>query len=179
MTATRSVAVLYESPQAQEMAVGFCDGLVSRFWIEEGFDINWWAVGLLERASAARLALEKAANADFVVIALAAETSIPYYLEAWLEKWLVCRGEREGALVGLIAGEGKHVAGGASKHLYLRRLAHRAQMDYLTQIPPCVSPPEGEDPDVYVERAQEMTSVLKEILERPSSPVEALPPTTR
>ena len=80
------------------------------------------------------------------------------------------RGEREGMLAGLM----EPLAGGGEregpKHHYLRRTAHRGAMDYLTQIPPDISRPIPNSLDAYAERAEQLTSLLDDILHQQPPP---------
>ena len=56
------------------------------------------------------------------------------------------------------------------KHTYLRQVARRAEMDYLTQVPQGISLSIAESLDSYTERAACITSVLDEILHHPAPP---------
>jgi hypothetical protein len=173
MKATWKVAVLYENTEAREAAVAFCDRLVERFWAQVGFDIGWWSFELLAEPGAAGEAAEKAADANLVVFASQFETGLPWSLRAWNETWLARRGEREGTLVELAISAAVPNRDSAAKPAYLRQLAHRGGMDYLTHIPQDLLQPIPESPESCSQRAEQMTSLLDEILHQlpPPAPV--------
>jgi hypothetical protein len=56
------------------------------------------------------------------------------------------------------------------KHHYLRKVAHHGAMDYLTTVPPdtCFSIPDSLDS--YTERADQVTSLLDDILRQQAPP---------
>jgi len=166
--ATGSVVVIYENPATRERAVAFCDRLVERFWARLGFDISWWSFSLLEDANSSREATDRAAEADLVLFATESEGAFPLRVTTWIETWLDQRGDREGALVALLPEEVSREA--IDNHLYLRRIAHRAGMDYLTGIPQSLSRPFPDSPESYSERAAQVTSLLEEILRPPTPP---------
>ena len=83
-----------------------------------------------------------------------------------MERWICQRSEREGALVGLVLAD-RHSRPGeiaCLKEIYLRHAAHRAGMDYLSQVPPVLPKAMPDSLDMYRERAGQVTSVLDEIL---------------
>lgn len=166
MKTTQIVAVVYEDPIAREEAVGFCDHLVEQFWNQFSFDIGWCSFTSLLEADSIAQATRKAADADWIIFAARPEGEMPFYVRAWIETWLKERGEREGVLVSLGAGTGP-ASETADKPLYLRQVAHRAGMDYLTQFPSSLSHPIPDSPESCTARAAEVTSVLEGILHHP------------
>jgi hypothetical protein len=61
------------------------------------------------------------------------------------------------------------------KYAYLRNAAHRAGMDYLTQIPQSISSRSIPDSlDSYSQRADKVTSVLDGILHQKAPPPQML-----
>lgn len=161
-----SVVVVYEDAAAREQAVDFCDQLVKRFWARFEFDVNWWSFGLLAQEATAAEAAERAARADLVILSSLRQGDFPLPVKEWIETWLACRGDREGMLAGLV----DPMAGGLSsgreteKHQYLRRIAHRGAMDYLTQVPQNIWHSIPESVDSYTQRAAQVSGVLDEIL---------------
>lgn len=166
MKATWSVVVVFENAQTREAAVNFCDRLSARFCSQRGFDVSWWSFALLERGEAAAVAAAKAAGANLILIAT--ERELPSYIREWMENVIALRGEREGVLVGLPP-TGTH-PGAIDTQFFLRQLAHRAGLDYLTQVPPSISQPVPESPESCRERAQQMTGILSGILHQSSPP---------
>jgi hypothetical protein len=165
-----SVVVVYEDTAAREQAVDFCDQLVKRFWASFEFEVSWWSFGLLQKEPVATEAAEKAARADLVVLSTLRQEDFPAWVKGWIESWLNRRGDREGILAGLIA---PGTAGGeweAPPHHYLRQVARRGAMDYLTQIPQDIARSSLESPDSYAQRAAHVSSVLDEILHQHAPP---------
>jgi len=169
-----SVVAVYEDPAARDRAVGFCDQLVGRFWAHFEFDVSWWSFALLEQALAANEASDKAAHADLIVISATPEGEFPASLKAWMDSWLGRRGEREGMLVGLIEDAGDPSVGEVPKHHWLRDAAHRASMDYLTQVPQDISRSFPDSLDSYTERADQVTTLLDDILHQQPPPPQPL-----
>jgi hypothetical protein len=169
MKTTSSVVVVYEGEMTREVAVSFCDHLVERFWNRCGFDVSWWSFGQLESQRSALQAAERAIEADLIVFATRPEGEIPLAVHGWMESWLGQRGDREGALVDLTerrSGDYDETA----RHLYLRKIAHRAGMDYLTQLPENISRPIPDSLESYSERADQVGSVMEEILHQNPPP---------
>ena len=165
-----SVVVVYEDAAAREQAVDFCDQLVKRFWATFEFDVSWWSFSLLQTEHVAMEAAEKAAQADLIILASLREEDFPVHVPKWVESWLRRRGEREGILAGLIGQGTATSVGGATKHYYLRQIAHRGAMDYLTQVPQSISRSIPESAESYTRRAAQVTSVLDEILHQQEPP---------
>jgi hypothetical protein len=162
-----SLAVLYDDARARETAVMFCDQLCERFWATHTFELSWWSFADLEDANSSRIALAKGSGADWLLISAQTEKEFSAAVLTWLDLWVAQRGDREGALVGLIQpGETAPI----EKHAVLRRLAHRAGMDYLTQVPQSLGQPEQDSADACTERAHQVTAVLNGILHKPTRP---------
>ena len=121
-------------------------------------------MGLLDQSAEARKAAERAARADLIVFSLSAAGDLPEGVKLWIESWLGKRGEREGALVGLV--EGERGLGGVAclKEIYLRHVAHRAGMDYVSHAPPTNWRGIPDSLDSFSRRADQVTSLLDEIL---------------
>ena len=171
-----SVVVIYEDVAARENAVKFCDHLVDRFWARYEFDVSWWQVSDLSLARSGENAARKAVHADLIVVATSPATGVPEELREWIEGWLNRRGDREGALVGLTDPGMVQCGASVEKHVYLRNAAHRAGLDYLTQIPQSISALSIPDSlDSYNQRADKVTSVLDGILRQKTPPPQLLP----
>jgi len=168
MKATWSVAVIFEDAKAQEAAITFCDSLVRRFWADFEFDVSWWAFEGLERPEAAEEATNKSLGADVVVFSVQAQSEVPEHVQQWADAWQERRGKREGALVGLLnAGEITKPEPGIAQG-FLRHLAHRAGMDFLTEVPQNLLHRFPETLESCSERAHQVTTILDGILHRPS-----------
>jgi hypothetical protein len=156
---TSPVLVLFENDAARNQAVKFCDELIHRFWSQHEIEVTWCSFGSLCDSSNAQQCSSKATHAEVVIVA--ASGQVPPDIQSWIDRWIELRGEREGALVNVCA-SGEEPASGTQ--LYLRHVAHRAGMDYLTQLPQTLSWCIPDSPDSYRQRAHETSSVLDEIL---------------
>ena len=157
-----AVMVIYEDPQCRDVAVSFCDLLIRRFWSTHGFEISWSSFADLQQSAAAADSTEKAATAALILFATHPRGELPIDVILWIQKWSSKRGDREGALLGLLDRGANGIAD--DKHLYLRNVAHQTGMDYLTKMPENISRGIPDSIDSYSQRAQRVTSVLEEIL---------------
>ncbi len=164
---TWSVVVVYESAEMRELAVAFCDRLVKRNWAKVIFNVDWWSFESLTEPDSARTAAGKTAEADLVLFAARPHRELPFHVRSWAETWIPQRSEREGSLVGLPTPDVGDPVEAAATRAYLRSLAHRAGMDYLTEFPEELMHPIPESLEVYAERANQVTDVLDEILHHP------------
>jgi hypothetical protein len=165
-----SVVVVFEDDAARERAVTFCDQLVGSYWAQLEFNVSWWSFALLEDARTAKDAAEKAVCAELVAISAKPEGDFPQPVKNWVETWLTQRGDREGMLVGLMEPVigAEHLEG--QKHHYLRHAAHHGGMDYLNHVPKEISLSIPESLDSYTQRADQVTSLLDDILHRQLPP---------
>ena len=158
-----NVVVLFEDDRARLQSMQFCDALIERFWTRCEFQLKWWSFDLLKPGQTLEAA-ENARNADLIIFASHGEP--PPEIRAWIDGWIHERADREGAF-------GKVDL--PHQHIYLRHLAHRAGMDYLTELPQTLSWCIPDSVDSYHERAGQMTSVLSDILRKtPPRSVHAL-----
>ena len=167
MKAIWSVAVIFEDAKAQEFAITFCDSLVRRFWSDFEFDVSWWAFEGLRQPDAADEALKKSSGADVIVFSLQSQSQIPAHVQRWTDAWLQRRGEREGALVGLLNAADESKDRAVVEQGFLRQLANRAGMDFLTEVPQNLLRRFPETLESCSERAHQVTTVLDGILHRP------------
>lgn len=165
-----SILVVYEDPVARERAVDFCDQLVKRFWGTCEFEVSWWSFEQLADSLVAAQTAERAARADLVVVASTQPGDLPITMKRWFERWLEKRSDREGILAGLMDPSRQPSDWGRLKDNYLRQAAHRAAMDYLTQLPAGISLSIPESQESYSERAACVTRVLDEILHHHTLP---------
>ena len=157
--------VVYEHPSIREHAVQFCERLAKK---QQSHDakMDWWSFQLLSRPELASEAAEKAANADVVIFAMDSAGDLPNEIKMWIERWLNKRGEREGAVVGLLNCEdGRHEMA-SFREIYLRHAARRAGMDYLSHCAPTAMRAIPNSLDSFSERAGRKTSVMDEILRK-------------
>jgi hypothetical protein len=163
MSKTWSVLVAYENDLARKAAMRFCDRLAERFWTRCNFEVTWLPFDVVEDCSAPEHRAARPLEADMLVVAANPAGEFPESIRAWTESWVANRGDREGALIGLLGSEGNTIAC-ADKHVYLRDAACRAGMDYFTDVPENLFEPIPDSIEDYNERAMAMTPVLEEIL---------------
>jgi hypothetical protein len=166
MKQNTSIVVVCEDKVCRDQAVKFCDELVKRFWTQCEFEITWLSFDDLAAQNGSRNAAEKARSAQILIMSMNPAPEAPAELQAWSEAWLAQRGEREGYVIGL--GDPGHVPGGgvSRNFVYTRDVAHRAGMDYLTELPIEMRQAIPESLDCFCERAEQHSSVLDQILAR-------------
>jgi hypothetical protein len=156
------ILIVYEDAATRAEAVRFCDSLVQKFWSKNNFQIEWCPFADIKSKVSADRHAEIAATAQILIFALRPEAGLAWDLHAWVESWLNLRGEREGAVIGLLDRTPTEESG--ANYCFLRQAAHRAGLDYLTQIPDSILHSISDSLDSYTQRAVEVTSVLDEIL---------------
>ncbi len=161
MKATWSLLAVYENDQSREHAVRFCDELVSKFWNEVEFRIDWRALGELRPGSGNRDG--PVTPPDLVVFAIGSGGEPPLETRVWAEEFLVRQPACEGAIVGLTPGS-LNAGEVCLADLWLRKLAHRAGMDYLTGMPESILRSFPDSAECCQERATQVSDVLAAIL---------------
>ena len=165
-----SVVVVYDDAETRQRAMKVCDHLVQQFWAEVEFKFHWWRTDFLEDDSMAAAAAADARNADFIVVSSSTERELSPFVKNWFEGWIAQRQGREGAFVDLTE-TGAVSADHVQHHkAFLRNVARRAAMDYLTKVPSVIK---GKLPDSLESvdlRAGQVTSVLDNILHQPPPP---------
>ena len=169
----KSVVVIYEDPSIRERAVQFCERLMGEQQSAE-LNMDWWSFPLLSHADMAHSAAEKAARADVMVFAMEARGDLPEEIKLWIEKWLTKRGEREGAIAGLLHHDEESHGMASFREIYLRHIARRAGMDYVSHAAPTLRRAIPDSIDSFSERAGRKTSVLDSILQKPRQSVPLL-----
>ena len=165
-----SVLVLYDDAPTRQRAMKVCDHLVHQFWSDVEFKFHWWRTDFLEDDAMAATAATDAANADFVVVSCSSERELSPFVRNWFEAWIAQREGREGAFVDLTETDTASAAHGQHKKNFLRNVARRAAMDYLTKVPASIT---GKLPDSVESvdlRAGQITTVLDDILHQPPPP---------
>lgn len=165
MRANRLVAV-FESNLSRDAAVAFCDTLFQKFWNICTFDVHWTPIADLHETQKNHQAARAAAEADLILISLGPHGEVPWPLQSWAEKLVQLRGEREGALIGLM--EGSEWMG--DRQRFLRELAHQAGLDFLTRVPDTLHYSIPDSLEWCSRRAAEKSSVLDAILSQAFPP---------
>ena len=165
-----AVVVAYEDTATRDRAVLLCDHLVNKLWDDLDFELSWWKFDFLRDPQIAAEAAAAAGKADMVVFSAHAAQEFPPTVKTWVESWVANRDGRDSALVALIGMEEDLTKGTSPIHIYLRDVAHRAKMDYLSDVPD--APSVGVDGSVgaIAQRAETVTSVMERILQQASPP---------
>jgi len=167
---TWSVAVVYEDTATRAQAMGVCDHLVQQFWSELEFKFHWWRTDFLEDASLATMAANDAVDAEFVIVSVNGRAGWSPSLNAWFDNWITRRGNREGALVDLTGAGATRTGHAQHVQVFLRKIARRAKMDYLTKATPPITSILPDSFESATIRAEQMTSVLDNILRQVHPP---------
>ena len=156
---------MYENLESREQAISFCEAFTKQSGAAAVLGVSCFAFDSLSVPAKSAEAVKNAVQADLIVFAVTSAGDLPREVKLWTENWLGKRGEREGALVGLVSGDAANPCEIAClKEVYLRHLAHRAGLDYLSHVPPMISREIPDSLDSFNQRAGQVTSVLDEIL---------------
>ncbi len=161
---TLVITVVYEDTLTRDRAMLVCDELVQQFWAQVDFDVSWWRESYLADSNIAMAAADSALKADMIMLSMHAAGELSPRLTNWIETWLEKRGEREAALVGLIGTPNDASAGLELKDRCLSEIAERGKLDYLSSVLPATSQPGDDSIDSIHRRADQITSVLDQIL---------------
>ena len=138
-----SVVVVYEDVSTRESAMAVCDQLVKQFWPEIEFKFLWWRTDFLEDDGMAATAGENATQADFIIFCGGPEHPLSLRMRQWFQ-WSLQRNGQDLALIDLTdTGAGGHAR---EKATYLREIARRGRVDYLTNSAADEMSPEPELP---------------------------------
>jgi hypothetical protein len=164
------VVVLYDDSATRQRAMEVCDHLAQRFWSEVDIKFHWWRTDFLEDAGMATTAADNSRNADFILVSILPDGELSPVVRHWFETWTIQREGREGALIDLTATGGLSSLTAQRKKLFLREVAHRAGMDYLTHFPPMVNRSLPDSFESASLRATQITTVLDGILQHSPPP---------
>lgn len=165
-----SAVVVYEDAATRDRAMQVCERLVQRFWKEMEFDFRWWRFDFLRDAGLGRQAGRQAAGSDLILFSAHARRELPAVVGKWIETWLPGRGAREGVLVAMIGTDDDHLAGLSPIHVYLREVAQRSNMDYLSQTVGASVSELNTSIETITKRAEKVTSLLDGILHHATIP---------
>jgi hypothetical protein len=162
-----SVFVVFDDMTARQHATRVCDFISARFWPDIEFEIHWCALSRLGSPECAKKAVNCATGARIVIVATSAREVLPQTAVAWLDEWCAERRGREGALIGLIEEDAESEMREKTDQ-FLRSVAHRAGLDYLTHAPECGLTPMPDETGWITAKTEQMGSVLDNILTKPT-----------
>jgi hypothetical protein len=162
MSDTCKIVVLGEDTLTHDKAMGICSRLTAQFSQELCFSVHYWKFNELPQPASNRRAAKAVAEADILVIATHGDDLEPGISE-WLERCATQRRERDGALGVLLV---EPISPSSSIGVLLSRLecvAARLHLDFLPLLPV------QRTMEDLNERANTVTSLLKEMLDPPPS----------
>lgn len=168
-----SVVAIYQDEQTRARAVAVCDQLVGRFWAQIEFQFQWVEFDKLTAPVVSGDAATASAGADIVVCAVRAEEQIPPHVATWFDEFVRLRARREGAFIALVGWEGDPLDKRLPRLCWLREVARRAGMDFLSEAAPTGSWAIPESLQWLHQRADQLSPILSEILDRPTTPFTA------
>jgi len=163
-----AVAVAYADKATRERAMLLCDHLVDKLWQDVDFEITWWKFDYLNDQRIASDAADAARQADMVIFSAEADRELTPAVQGWIESWAARRESREGALVALIGNDNGPANGTGPVHIYLRGVARRAEMDYLSNLPDSLSEQVSGSVQSISPRSAPAPSTLDRIYQRAS-----------
>jgi hypothetical protein len=159
------ILVIYENTAAREHAWRESCALCEAKQVETIGEPAWYSFRQLADSPDVNTdASARAAAADLIIFAVTPSGDLPGEIKLWIESWISKRSDREGALVGLLAGAGNPGDLPCLKEIFLRHAARRACMDFLSRVPPALSRVMPNCPEDCSERSHQVTSLLDDIL---------------
>jgi hypothetical protein len=165
-----SAVIAYEDAVTRDRAMQVCERLFQRFWKDMEFDFKWWRFDFLRDAGFTRQAGRQAAGSDLILFSAHARRELPGVVEKWIESWLPMRGTRDGVLVAMIGTAEDQLRGSSPIQVYLREVAQRANMDYLSQAVGASVSELNASIETITKRAEKVTSLLDGILHHATIP---------
>jgi hypothetical protein len=136
-------------------------GGVSAFAAENS--AHWMSFSDIARPAPGDAFFQKLLTADLIVFAASCEGDFGLEFKSWLDRWAARRKDREGTVAGIFH-DRTALDISSKKEVYLRHIAHRAGLDYLSRLPLHASRTVPHSLDNFTERAGQITSVLDHIL---------------
>ena len=168
---TLTVFVGFDNSEARTRASEVCDCMTAKFWPDMEFELHLCDFAQLGEPDYRQQAIKKAAAAHVVVMATSLSDVLDLPMTEWMEAVCALRHEREGALVALVDPAAEEEQRESTEQ-HLRRLAHKAGLDYLTHAPDCRTLQIPDEAD-WLDARIKLSSVLESILEKSGRPVEA------
>jgi hypothetical protein len=126
----KTVAI-YEDGSTGRRAKRFYDKLILEFEDECDFSLQLWSFQVLAIPEPRKLAIESAAQANFVILSLHGKAGLPVDIREWMETWSRLIIGKDLALITLVDKSTMRDGTNASALVYLKRLAKRAKVDFF------------------------------------------------
>ena len=126
------VLVVYEDTVSEVWAAQFCHR-ATRAIGPEGLNLSLWRMGSLTQPDLLPRAVQAAAQADVLVVALRGADELPLDLCVWIDVWLPRRYRQPGVLVALIDRPEQSCFSFSRTEEYLRAVARKGSLDFMPQ----------------------------------------------
>ena len=126
----KAVAI-YEDGSTGRRAKRFYDKLILELDGQCDFSLQLWSFQVLAIPELRKLAIESAAQADFVILSLHGKAGLPVDIREWIETWSKLIIGKDLALITLVEKSTTRDGTNASALPYLKRLAKRTKVDFF------------------------------------------------
>jgi len=126
-----TAVIVYEDYPTSLRAERVYHRLIKELTDEAEFRCLWVHTDSLSIPAVVRDATRTAAMADLVVFSTHAGNELPEHVRLWIEQWLPKKSLENSALAALVGLPGEQ--SGVPIHEYLRNVAERGKMDFMSQ----------------------------------------------
>jgi hypothetical protein len=127
-----NMVMLAEDAAAQRKAMRFYSRLLREMEPDCGLDFAGWLMDSLACSAARITAMERAANADILLLSIHGASRLPHELDAWLDAWSTARtGSGSTALVLLCDRSKETWPGAAATRDCLRKIARSDGIEFF------------------------------------------------
>jgi hypothetical protein len=161
-----NILVLYEDFTAGLQAKEWLDRLAHQLEYEAEFDANLWRFDVLRAPAFAEHAISDAAKADIIVLSAHTGVGLLAPVGEWLNQCLRLRANQSTALVVLLEGDAADQEDNRPLLANLKALAQRANVALFYQCFEARGPDWNWSLGRMIERAEQSSTVLEEILHR-------------
>jgi hypothetical protein len=123
--------VIYEDGSTGRRAKHFYDKLTHALEDECSFNLELWSFQVFAIPELRELAVESAAQADFVILSLHGKAGLPVHIREWIETWSELIIGNGPALIALVDKPATRDGTNASALAYLKRVAKRTKVDFF------------------------------------------------
>lgn len=129
-----SVVLVYENAAARERIEGVYAHLLGKLSKDFEFGCTWCSFYDFKDARNTAEFTAAAVDADLIVFSSHAEIEPPLPLRDWVEGWVHSKKAQDAVLAALLFQNQDSEDGPQSLHSYLREVAQRGGMDFLSQV---------------------------------------------
>ena len=156
--------ILHEDEVTLERVERICEHLVGEFE-DTPFDCYLIRFDELSDLRLAQVAAALASQADLVVFSAHAGRELPDATKNWIETWLPTKNLSDSALAALVGLPEDEQKGITPIHVYLREIAARGHMQFLSQVITAPGEVETFTRERLLERRETITPTLRNLLQ--------------